>query len=462
MSMKSKAISIGSVFLLAGCVHVDPAEPTGTEVTRAVAREASIGATPRIQIVPLLDAHQHIMSPATMALNIRPPSPPAVAVAAILTDLLSAREKGVDQASYDALFTPDAQLYAEEHGRWWTGKARILDSLGNFGTGRRFVPTSYALDGSAGYVAGVLWTASGQDTHNFVLGIRKDADGRWRIASEMKQPIAPPTYALVIDAEKVIASLDDAGIKYATILSVAYWYGDPERQIEGDRHALTSAENDWVIAETQKYPDRLIPFCGVSPIADYAIAELERCAALGIRGMKIHRNSKFEPSNPEHLEKLRQFFRAANKHGMAIVIHLRGHPQLWIDHILPEAPDVPIQIAHMGSGLRSLKLFADAIAAGMPGTKNLWFDWTQALPIEDLWTYGRPGGRIGGPVAPEEKAEMVALMRTVGMGRILYGTDMVLPWNPTPREWWRKTVLTLPLTDDEIRDIADNVPPYLR
>jgi predicted TIM-barrel fold metal-dependent hydrolase len=65
-------------------------------------------------------------------------------------------------------------------------------------------------------------------------------------------------------------------------------------------------------------------------------------------------------------------------------------------------------------------------------------------------------------VAPEEKAEMVRLMRQVGMDRILYGTDMPLPWNPSPRDWWRKTILTLPLTDDEIRNIADNAPPYLR
>jgi predicted TIM-barrel fold metal-dependent hydrolase len=419
------------------------------------------GVTPRNQIVPVLDAHQHMMSPAAMALNVRQPSPPTVAVPAVLTELLSAREKGVDEASYAALFTPDAMLYAEEQGRWWTGAARILDALGNFGAEWRFLPTSFALDGSAGYVAGVLRTASGQDTHNFVLGLKQGADGRWRIGSEMKQPISPLTYAPSIDARKVIEALDDAGIRYATVLSVAYWFGDPEKQVE-DREVKTRAENDWVIAETRKYLDRLIPFCGVSPIAEYAIAELERCAALGIRGMKVHRNSKFEPSNPEHLEKLRQFFRAANKHGLAIVIHLRGAPQLYIDHVFPEAPDVPIQIAHMASGMDDLKVFADAIAAGQPGTKNLWFDWTQALPIEDLWTHGLPGGGIGGPVTPEEKAGMVALMRVVGMGRILFGSDMPLPWNPSPREWWRKTILTLPLTDAEIRDIADNKPPYIR
>ena len=424
-------------------------------------KSAPIGVTPRNQIVPILDAHQHLMSPAAMALTVRQPSPPAVEVPAALAALLSAREKGADQGSYASVFTSDAMVYAEEQGRWWMGTARILDALDNFGTGLRFVPTSYSLDATAGYVAGVLRTASGQDTHNFIIGLKKGADGGWRIGSEMKQVITPLTYAPAIDAAKVIEVLDDAGIRYATVLSVAYWFGDPEKQVE-NRAEKTRAENDWVIAQTQKYRDRLIPFCGVNPVADYAIAELERCAALGVRGMKIHRNSKFDISQPDQLDRIRQFFRAANKHRMAIVIHLRGAPQIYIDQIFPEAPDIAIQIAHMASGTDNLKLFADAVRAGKPGAKNLWFDWTQAMPIEDLWTHGNPGGGIGGPVSAEERTQMVALMKAVGLGRILYGSDMPLAWNPRPRDWWRKTILTLPLTDDEIKDIADNRPPYVR
>lgn len=291
--MTYKTSCIGFLLLLACCVQVDSAVPAGFDLTMAARRETPIGVTARNQIVPLVDAHQHMMSPAAMAVNVRQPSPPLVAVPAVLTNLLNAREKRLDQASYTALFTADAQVYAEEQGRWWTGDTRILDALGNFGTGLRWVPTSYTLDASAGSVAGILRTESGQDTHNFVLGIKKSADGSWRIASEMKQAITPLTYAPSIDAEKVIESLDDAGIKYGVVLSVAYWFGDPEKPIE-DRYAKTRAENDWVIAETGKHPDRLIPFCGVNPIADYAIKEVERCAAIPrVRGMKIHRNSKF-------------------------------------------------------------------------------------------------------------------------------------------------------------------------
>lgn len=462
MSLKFKFALGAYACLLVGCAHGDVAgsrEPVATS-----GPEARIGVTPRNQIVPLLDAHQHLMGPLAMAVNVRAPSPPEIAIPGVLADLLAAREKGVDGASYDALFTPDAMLLADGHARWWTGKARILDALGGSGRGLRFVPTSYALDGSAGYLAGVLRGPSGRDAHTFVLGLKKGQDGRWRIASETKPPIAPPAYAPVIDAERLIAQLDDAGIRYATVLSTAYWFEDPEKQVE-DRPSKTRAENDWVIAETQKYPDRLIPFCGISPIADYAIDELERCAARGVPGVKIHRNSKFDPSRPADMEKLKRFFGAANKHKLAIVIHLRGDPQLYIDHIFPEAPDVAIQIAHLGgSGAdwKGAKVFADAIQASKPGTKHLYLDLSSTFPIEDWWNYGNPAPFIGRSMSAEEKDEAVALLRRVGLGRILYGSDMPLPWFPSPRDWWRRSILTLPFTDGEIRDIADNAPPYVR
>ena len=458
--------TILGTLLLAGCSHV---ERPGQQLAPATAAQAAVPAvkvTPRTQVVPLLDAHQHIMGPAAFSTLTRQPSPPLITVPPGVAALLTAREKGAEEATYSSLFTPHAQVYSEEQGRWWTGKARILDALGSFGDGRRFLPTSFAADGSAGYISGVLRSASGGDTHNFVLGISKGGGGRWRIASEMKQPIAPPTYgSSPVTADKVIEVLDDAGIRYATVLSTAYWFGDPEKQLaDAERHAGTRAENDWVIAETGKYPDRLTPFCGVNPVADYAITEMERCSALGVRGMKIHRNSKFDPARPEDMERLKAFFRAANRLKLAIVIHLRGDTRLYIDHILPEAPDIPIQIAHMGSGWANTELFADAIQAGKPGMKNLWFDWTQAIRIENLWSYGGPteGVAFQGTYKPESLAEIAGIMRKIGLDRILYGSDMPLAWNPTPREWWRRTILRLPLTDDEVRNIADNLPPYLR
>ena len=123
-----------------------------------------------------------------------------------------------------------------------------------------------------------------------------------------------------------------------------------------------------------------------------------------------------------------------------------------------------MQIAHMASGptqkFGNAEKFAAAIQAGKPGTQNLYFDWTQALAIEDMWRHGNPLSYPGEPT-PAVRAHMAGLLRRLGPDRILYGTDMPLSWNLRPREWWTRTVLPLPLTDDEIKNIADNVPPYV-
>lgn len=445
------------MLLVTGCAHAPPQRESAVAAPENPAETASTGAagfavSPRSQIVPLLDAHQHMMSPAAMDLVVLHPSLPTTTLPADLGRLLRAREAVAEALPYDSVYADDAIMLAEEEGRWWKGDERILDAIGNLPTGLRFVPKTYTVDGTAGFISGNVRPAgSDEETHNFVFGIRKNPNGRWRIASEMMTRIPPPVYAPAITAERIIEVLDDAGIRYGVVLSLGYWFGEPDEEIE-DRHAKTRAENDWTVAQTAKHPDRLIPFCGVNPLADYAVDELERCAGMpAVRGMKIHlNNSDVDLTDPEHVERLRQFFRAANGRRLAIVAHINAPLEPLISKVFPEAPDVPIQIAHMGSSWTSAKAFADAIAAGRAGTENLYFDWTAALPIEAERR------------TPERMADAAATMRRIGLDRILFGSDMPLSVNPSPRDWWRKTVLTLPLTDDELRDIADNLPPYIR
>lgn len=75
----------------------------------------------------------------------------------------------------------------------------------------------------------------------------------------------------------LIALLDQAGIKRAVLLSVGYIYGSPARTVE-DEYTKVRAENDWNGAQAALYPKRLRAFCGVNPLKDYALRELERCA----------------------------------------------------------------------------------------------------------------------------------------------------------------------------------------
>lgn len=450
----SAAMAICLLTLLAAGCQQRP--PVSAGPAPAASAAANIVGSPRSHIVPLVDAHQHMMSPLAMSILSRHPSLPAITLPPELDRLLRAREAVSDPVSFDSVYTDDATMLAEEEGLWWRGNAKILDAISNLPAGLRFIPKTHQVDGAAGYISGnVRRGESAAETHNFLMGIRRDGSGRWRIASEMMTPIPPPTYAPAITADRIIEVLDDAGIRYGVVLSLGYWFGAPSDPVE-DRHAKTMAENDSTVAHAARYPDRLFAFCGVNPLADYAIQELERCAAIpAVRGMKIHmNNSDVELTNPAHVQGLRAFFGAANRLRVPIVMHFGGPVETLIAEVLPAAPDIPIQIAHMASGWANARAFADAIEAGRPGTRNLWFDWTQALPIDT--------GEYPAEAWVRARADAAAAMRRLGLDRILFGSDMPLRSNASPRDWWKKTILPLPLTDGEIRNIADNVPPYLR
>jgi predicted TIM-barrel fold metal-dependent hydrolase len=421
-------------------------------------------ATPRRNaIVPVVAAHQHLMSREAWALIAPIPSQPTIALPAELERLLRRREQVAGAPPGGDLFSEDAMIQDAQTGRWQRGPARIDLVLGSMARDVHYVPNAFAIDASAGYIAGTVRFDSGAaEKLNFVLGLRRRADGAWQIATEVFTVIPPLEYAAPVTADELVEQLDDAGIQRGVVLSVGYWFGDPRRQIPvADAAAKTRAENDWTIAEVSRHPRRLVAFCGVNPMAEYAIAEVERCATIPlVKGMKVHfGNSGVDVKNPEHVEKLRRFFQAANARRMPIVAHLRQrggytreHAQIILDRILSLAPDVPIQIAHMGSAVsepdEATAVFANAIVAGDPRTRRVSFDITQTV-LPD------------GSQSAETLARIAATLRRVGLERIYFGTDMIVGTNPPPREQW-KVVRRLPLTDAELWRIARNVPAYLR
>jgi uncharacterized protein len=269
-----------------------------------------------------------------------------------------------------------------------------------------------------------------------------------------------------VTADRLIAQLDAAGIRRAVVLSLAYMHGRPTSDNTGDdEYARVRAENDWTAAQVARYPDRLVAFCSVNPLKEYALAELDRCMnSRGLRrGLKLHfANSRVDVQNPLHLRRLQQVFRAANERRMAIVVHVWSGPsygrtqaEIFLSQILPEAPDVPVQIAHLaGSGPHldpgsrdALAMLADAVAAHDSRTRNLYFDLTTVI------TAGTPPGTAGW---------IAARLRQIGLTRILYGSDMALGGNATARESWAAIRAKLPLTAAELETIAANVAPYLR
>jgi predicted TIM-barrel fold metal-dependent hydrolase len=269
-------------------------------------------------------------------------------------------------------------------------------------------------------------------------------------------------------AAEVVALLDAAGIQRAAVLSVAYMYGSPKRKID-DEYAKVKGENDWHAAQAALYPTRLLAICGVNPLKDYAIAEVERCAVdkqFG-RMIKLHfGNSDVQVNDPVQLEKMKAFFRTANKNGMGLLIHMRasislkrpyGAPeaQIFLEQLMPLVPDVMVQVAHMagsGPGYEDsssdavMAYLADAAGKGDPRTRNLWFD-VASMADRDI--------------SPASAARLVERLRRAGLNHVLYGTDAATGENLRPRDSWA-AFCRLPLTAAELTTIAGNVAPYLK
>jgi len=271
-----------------------------------------------------------------------------------------------------------------------------------------------------------------------------------------------------VTASDLIPLLDLAGIRRAVVLSVAYQFSNPNRRPVENEYAAVKAENDWTSRQVAQYPDRLRGFCGVNPLKEYAIAEIARCAKDPRlqTGLKLHfGNSDVNLEDPQHVEKLRKVFRAANEHRMAIVVHMhpsvtRQRPygskqaRLFLDEVIPAAPDVPIQIAHLtGAGGydepatdEAVGVFVDAVAKRDARLAHVYFDVSGVAGL-GKWT---------------EKMELIATrIRQLGVGRILYGSDGAGGGNLSPREAWA-AFRKLPLSDAEFRTIEKNVAPYMK
>jgi predicted TIM-barrel fold metal-dependent hydrolase len=251
------------------------------------------------------------------------------------------------------------------------------------------------------------------------------------------------------------------------VLSTSYIWEQGTRNVDNPAEKLR-ADNDWTSQQVAKYPDRLIGFCGINPLKDYALDELARCAKdPNLRnGLKMHfGNSGVDYHNAQHLEQLRRVFRAANAYQMPIVVHMRasfslklpygrGEARIFLNELVPAAPDVVIQIAHMAGGgapgdqlaEQALDVLAEAVAKTEPRTKLLYFD---------------ASGMNAQIAMPDEAALLATRMRQIGVQRILFGSDGATGGNAPPREAWA-AFRTLPLTEAEFHTIAVNVRPYLR
>jgi predicted TIM-barrel fold metal-dependent hydrolase len=286
----------------------------------------------------------------------------------------------------------------------------------------------------------------------FQMQLAKGREGAWRIAAETY--IYPgPSFEKPSTAEQLVAQLDAAGIRRGVVLSNAYYFDSVRPEPVPDEYSKVRAENDWTAQQVERFPARLVAFCSFNPLRDYALTELERCASSKrFKGLKLHLNgAQLDFQSPGEVAKVRRVMEAANTSRLPMIIHVRSKPwygredaEVFLHQLLAAAPDVPVTIAHLWGGesfsSSALAVYAQAVAAGDPVTRNLSFD------ISGATSYGKP----------EHMEEIATRIRQIGLGRILYASDA------PPPEAWKDFRSKLPLTDEEFRAIESNVAPYMR
>jgi predicted TIM-barrel fold metal-dependent hydrolase len=275
---------------------------------------------------------------------------------------------------------------------------------------------------------------------------------------------APGAPRLPSSARELIAYLDSAGIQRALVLSVAYQYGNPTRSVDNE-YAHVKAENDWTSQQVALYPERLRAFCGVNPLKPYALDEIDRCAKDPQlrRGLKVHfGNSDVDVHDAAQVAQMKRVFHAANAHGMPIVAHLhasvntkrpfgRAEAPIVLNELLPSAPDVPVQIAHLAGA----------------GSYDDGTDSAAAVFAEAIERHDRRVARLFRRVRDQHHRDD---SRAKGIDGCAYAADRsrsntlrfrrAIP-SHGPREYWA-AFKTLPLADMEFRTIASNVAPYMR
>ncbi len=176
--------------------------------------------------------------------------------------------------------------------------------------------------------------------------------------------------ARLASAEELIASMDEARIDLSVVLNIGWVH-----------HQLCVESNNYILEAISRYPDRLAGFCSIQPAAgDAAIAELERCARAGARGIGEMRSDRQGFSLTDSAV-MRPVIDTALEHDLIFLTHSSepvGHeytgkgsitPGVLYDFIL-EFPALKIVCAHWGGGLPFYGLMPEVAKS----LNNVFFD----------------------------------------------------------------------------------------
>ena len=229
----------------------------------------------------------------------------------------------------------------------------------------------------------------------------------------------------------LLASMAQAGISRSVVLPVA------------TNPLKISSMNDKTLS--QEKCQHVVNFGAMHPLAENWKEELNRLAAAGVPGIKLH--PQYQGVDITDIRYLRILDHAASL-GLITVTHagdeiaypgvVRCSPEM-VRSVCDQLGNIPLVLAHMG-GWKNWQRVAENLAH-----TGCYLDTAISLgeivPIDDHYSPAEL------PLLSGD--DFVSLVRAFGSHRILFGTDS--PWADQAEEI--KKITALPLTQEEIENI---------
>ena len=226
--------------------------------------------------------------------------------------------------------------------------------------------------------------------HVFPPKIRDNIEEYFRAEPFFRHLYESPR-AHLATAEDVIASMDAGGIDRSVILNFGWTSQD-----------LCRETNDYILEAAARYPDRLVPFCSVQPLAGRdAVDEVRRCARQGARGIgELNPDGQgFALDNAEIVRPLVEAMMAEGlifqSHSSEPVGHLyRGKGQTTPDIVyrfIQSFPELTMVFCHWGGGLPFYALMPEVEKA----MDRVYFDTAASPYLYRDQVYYHVAGIIG-------------------------------------------------------------------
>jgi predicted TIM-barrel fold metal-dependent hydrolase len=176
--------------------------------------------------------------------------------------------------------------------------------------------------------------------------------------------------AAIATADDLIAGMDREGIDISVIVNYGW-----------STHDFCRETNDYILESIARFPERLVGFCAVSSYHDdFSLAEIERCARGGVKGVGELRPD-VQPPGIDRPEQLVPFAQLLSRYNLILLTHSSdpvGHlyrgkgaatPELLYKFIA-NFSSVPVVCAHWGGGLPFYTLMPEVRQA----LENVYFD----------------------------------------------------------------------------------------